>query len=584
MKKLMKRIGAVLMAVAMMAALGVSAWAEGTSTPSLTNDPKNNLTKDAKITVQGLEQGDTVTYYRVVKWDNGWVLEDQFKGEGKLTDEDLNTIVGNATTAGAISAAEAVKISQVAGIEGIDGGTVGANKKWEAEGVAAGLYMVIVTPGVAGVVYNPIFVAADYYDNSSNDITLVDNGNSYSDTAMAKKSKVTLEKTASTITEAPVGSDVDFTVETVIPRYGAEYEAPVFTLTDSMSAGLAVKRNTLTVKYKNGENYVTVPEDAYTLTWTPEEGTTATQYEVAFKSTYIQGLTAATDIKIDYKATITGDVAQNVNPEENTVDLKYSNGPKDTTGAGKLRDKTEHYTFDIDGVLYGENTYKNSELVKVGIDKDGNEITETVELDNGKTIGALQGAEFKLYKSKDGAINETAAELYTNDKITADTVFISGADGRMNIKGLAKGTYWLKETKAPDGYIKQSAPVKIEITTEESEKTITDADGVSYKVTTLDSYKILINGAETASYSITNEGTTTAISAVNKGDTVVGKDGPIGENATGDHPDYGKIQNIQGVELPSTGGIGTYIFTVAGVAIMAIAAGLLIVRHKKKAE
>jgi LPXTG-motif cell wall-anchored protein len=584
MKKLMKRIGAVLMAVAMMAALGVSAWAEGTSTPSLTNDPKNNLTKDAKITVQGLEQGDTVTYYRVVKWDNGWVLEDQFKGEGKLTDEDLNTIVGNATTAGAISAAEAVKISQVAGIEGIDGGTVGANKKWEAEGVAAGLYMVIVTPGVAGVVYNPIFVAADYYDNSSNDITLVDNGNSYSDTAMAKKSKVTLEKTASTITETPVGSDVDFTVETVIPRYGAEYEAPVFTLTDSMSAGLAVKRNTLTVKYKNGENYVTVPEDAYTLTWTPEEGTTATQYEVAFKSTYIQGLTAATDIKIDYKATITGDVAQNVNPEENTVDLKYSNGPKDTTGAGKLRDKTEHYTFDIDGVLYGENTYKNSELVKVGIDKDGNEITETVELDNGKTIGALQGAEFKLYKSKDGAINETAAELYTNDKITADTVFISGADGRMNIKGLAKGTYWLKETKAPDGYIKQSAPVKIEITTEESEKTITDADGVSYKVTTLDSYKILINGAETASYSITNEGTTTAISAVNKGDTVVGKDGPIGENATGDHPDYGKIQNIQGVELPSTGGIGTYIFTVAGVAIMAIAAGLLIVRHKKKAE
>ena len=55
MKKLMKRIGAVLMAVAMMAALGVSAWAD-----------TNNQSKDGTITVSGLDTGDTVAFYKVL--------------------------------------------------------------------------------------------------------------------------------------------------------------------------------------------------------------------------------------------------------------------------------------------------------------------------------------------------------------------------------------------------------------------------------------------------------------------------------------------------------------------------------------
>ena len=44
------------------------------------------------------------------------------------------------------------------------------------------------------------------------------------------------------------------------------------------------------------------------------------------------------------------------------------------------------------------------------------------------------------------------------------------------------------------------------------------------------------------------------------------------------------VKNSKGFTLPTTGGIGTFVFTFAGIAMMAAAVILLITSKKKKAE
>ena len=44
------------------------------------------------------------------------------------------------------------------------------------------------------------------------------------------------------------------------------------------------------------------------------------------------------------------------------------------------------------------------------------------------------------------------------------------------------------------------------------------------------------------------------------------------------------VKNYKGFTLPTTGGIGTFVFTFAGIAMMAAAVILLITSKKKKAE
>ena len=276
-------------------------------------------------------------------------------------------------------------------------------------------------------------------------------------------------------------------------------------------------------------------------------------------------------MKITYNATVNSAALSAVNVENNTVTVNYSHNPTDETGNGTLKDKTMHYTFDIDANLLGETSYKNSEVVKIGVDKDGNEITKTTDLANGSKIGALEGAEFKLYTAYTSDTNNAP---FTNKYFTADTIIVSDSEGRLKVKGASEagirgldaGTYYLVETKAPDGYIKASDPVTIVITPTFETKSATE-NGVTYQWEELKSYTVTINGAETAEYTMTN-------GAANQGDQ-------NGENkiSTTD-ADSGKIKNTQGVALPSTGGMGTRIlYTIGGGMILV--AGVYLVTKKR---
>ena len=461
---------AVLVALVLVAVMSLALC--GTAFASATN----NLTLDATISVTGLESGDKVDFYKVLAWQDsvGWIAAPGFDGATGLTATQVTTIAGTPASAGTpavvgvISWDTAKAIAEMASTNNVspkysnvaaaaDGTTYTATQN----SPEAGLYMAIIKSTKSGVVYNPAFVAADFGVSGSESVDV--GVTSYPSSSVAKKSTITLDKTMTgqtnnndeNIQTTNVGDTVTFKIETKIPIFTADYTNPVFKVKDTLSAGLDLTETSITLVKPTGA----VKDIAYTIDAT----TTNNQFIISFDDDYLKSLGTITDVEITYSAVVTNAAVNNINVDDNTVDLIYSTNPSDETGAGRLRDKTKEYTFSIDARLLGSDSYDVTELVKVGLDQNGNEITETRPLDNGNSVGALQGATFKLYK------DQACTQQYTNTYIT-DTL-TSDADGRINIKGLDGGVYWIKEESAPAGYIKDQTAHKIEIKTSFSDHT-----------------------------------------------------------------------------------------------------------------
>ncbi|MFQ8601759.1 MAG: SpaH/EbpB family LPXTG-anchored major pilin [Anaerovoracaceae bacterium] len=125
---------------------------------------------------------------------------------------------------------------------------------------------------------------------------------------------------------------------------------------------------------------------------------------------------------------------------------------------------------------------------------------------------------------------------------TAASVLSPAIDGKFYIKGLDEGTYYLEEIATEDGYNLPSKPIKIQLSAEKGVNRYVDA-------------------ASAADYTgILNNNTYTK-------DDKDGQDELI-------------VNNTKGFHLPSTGGMGAWIFTAAGILI--IAAGLIFFAAGKK--
>ena len=201
----------------------------------------------------------------------------------------------------------------------------------------------------------------------------------------------------------------------------------------------------------------------------------------------------------------------------------YTTDSKTEGHDGKHEDKTYTYTFDIDGKATGTKDI----VTKVG---------------EGDDEEALEGAIFGLYTD----INCGKDDLYTNDNFTGTVA--SDNEGQLYITGLAAGTYYLKEISAPEGYSINTQVFTIVIEAEYNQ------DG------TLNNWKITINGQKAATFTVDHSSGSPVVD-----DTITGVD----------------IKNTKLSSLPSTGGIGTTIFTIGGCAIMIAAASLFFVSRRK---
>ena len=572
----MKKLLSLVLALCMVLMLGAAFAADG------------DRTSDATISVTGLTVGDVVTPYQVVEWvpGSGWAFTSAFSS---LTAEDLKAIVGSpaiaddptttdvneatAAVPGAITQALADKIAALA-----TGGTAEdplTTNTWE-KNVASnpGLYMVVITAKESGVIYNPAFVAADF--NSGNTTNTIAISASYSDTAVAKKSTITTLKTVAEAEDkinaakaSMVGDIVSFTVTTQIPVFLDSYKNPYFKLTDTVSAGMELvvdDSHPITIKY--GTQTTTATDDNVTITKVDNS-----TWNAVFAKAYLQANATAADVTATYYARITNAASFNVNRDKNTVTVEYSNGPNDEKGIQK--DITNHYTFSIGASVIGKQNKKGYEAVKVGVDRDGNELTSLTEvtLDNGDdtdTAHSLAGALFGLYTTEAAATagkgaNEADNGLVVNKNYPNGATFTTVADGIITFTGLDAGTYYLKELSAPDGYIKDNNVHTVIITAEYEKKSYTETISgmsVTYETSVLKDYTVTIDGHATT-YNFNNEGLTDI--------------DPVIKDITTDED---RIKNIQGVELPSTGGIGTTIFYVLGGLLVVGAAVILVARRK----
>ena len=306
---------------------------------------------------------------------------------------------------------------------------------------------------------------------------------------------------------AQVGDTVTFKLTAKVPDM-TDYDKYTFKFIDKLSDGLEFVADSVEVNI--AKNKITAGANTYSATY---EDTTKT-LTVAFvdlKNVVKNGTDkVATDdeIVVTYKAKITKD-AVTTNPAKNTVYLEYSNNPG-TDELGKSNpDESKVYTYDI-------------EIHKF----------HTEDIDANR----LANATFKLTSDVDGnnvvkLVAETDANAYhvqgDGEAGSVDTV-TTDATGKITIKGLKDGTYYLHETIAPTGYNKLKKPIKIDIT-------------VTSEAYTTPSYKV---------------------------DDKANADNTI------------KVENVKGVMLPETGSIGTIGLTALGVAVVLL--GVFAPRKKKK--
>lgn len=168
---------------------------------------------------------------------------------------------------------------------------------------------------------------------------------------------------------------------------------------------------------------------------------TANGFTVEFTEKYLKSTNTERQVIISYNAILTKGAVMGNDGQANTNDAWLTYGDKNTDSTHST---TKTYTFEFPVYKY------------------------TGDLNNTDT--PLSGAEFKLYSDSTCQTEIKLAETDTKNNyrkyINGDTQanIVTDTTGRFTISGLAEGTYYLKETKAPDGYnkLKDAIVVKLE--------------------------------------------------------------------------------------------------------------------------
>lgn len=333
------------------------------------------------------------------------------------------------------------------------------------------------------------------YDNDNNDISSAGGWGSSADHAINEKFQFQL------IAKLPAGRDEGRAYD-----YYKEY-AVLFN--DTLSEGITYDKLDSVVINSNGHTYdITNDISKYTIT----ESQNSFVVKIPDVKTCGAGLNLndGATITVTYTAHLNDNAAVNSTSgstdNKNKVQLQYSNNPRNSAYWGFTPEsEVRVYTYQLNNTKYRDD------------DTTGNE---------------LAGAGFRLYSDKD-CTEEQEIKLKKN---TTDGTYSPyfGADagdemfsdehGQFNVKGLDAGTYYLRETKTPDGY-SACADKKIVISATHTE------------------YNVNLSGESNLNNKIINK-------------------------------------KAGGITLPSTGGIGTTLFYVVGGGLMVAAIVLLVTKKR----
>lgn len=334
------------------------------------------------------------------------------------------------------------------------------------------------------------------------------------------------EKNKVNISTNNVGDILDYQVDADIPHYDAStnLDSVKYVITDTLEKGLDFvvdEEHPITIQVKNfASNTATLKEGTdYTIAYSEDNKTMTINF------TY-KNIMAYNDLQLNYSVRINESAVIGVTGNPNKVELEYTNNNK-TWETSKPWDKTITYTYGL----------------KI------NKIDE-------ETSDPLAGAEFQL-SDKNGVLATYTFDengllvLNSEDGKTA----VTGSDGIAYLIGFEAGTYTLKETKAPNGYILPDGQMTLKV--EETKGT----DKYGKEVVTEVTYTLV--KADGQEVTLTPE-------EIN-GESVA--DGSVAVTT---------IVNNSGINLPKTGGAGTWMFTVGGILIMAGMATAFVKLRKKE--
>ena len=316
------------------------------------------------------------------------------------------------------------------------------------------------------------------------------------------------------------------------------YNSYTFKFSDTLSKGLDLKEvlsvkvgNTTLKAGKTGTNTYALAYDKNTRTLT----VTLNDFYNSYKNHTGETITVV------YTATLNKDAVIGMNPNTNKAVVEYSNNPStDKTGTSEPSTVDAH-TFDFTIYKYYLKDQNNKED-KIALEK------AEFELYKGNTEGTAADEQAKVNIVDEGngvyrqaTADEAKAADFTSAKIVSD------ADGKVLVKGLDAGIYYLRETKAPEGYNKLLSDIKVVIKADYDVKT-----------------------GKLTSYSVdyTYNGKTT------NGTAITDKDS---------HPVVA-VENKTGAQLPSTGARTALLLTLAGVVLFAFMAASSIYSKRREAR
>jgi len=305
-----------------------------------------------------------------------------------------------------------------------------------------------------------------------------------------------------------IGSTIYFKTTIDVETAGSETKtgAQNYKVYDLMSSGLSLNSDSFEIILNEGtENEVTLVKDTdYTVALNQVKDSVTYTFVIDFADAFEKELVKTDVITIKYTALLNKDAVIGTNGNTNQTYLEYGNSHKTEM------DTTKTYTYSFD-------------LVKT------NSADEVIT-----------GAEFKLYyliqDPETSKVNKVYINLIKDNGVYRPVIGNEQSSvieaGNVKIKGLDKGTYYLEETKAPEGYNKLPEDVEV-----------------------------IINDSN--------------LDAVTQTNTAEGEEGEIITTITYEKGGI-RVINLTGTELPSTGGAGTVIFMIIG-SILVLGFGILLI-------
>ena len=486
----------------------------------------------------------------------GLTAADAHKSEGGInyfTSDMLNNKLSTALTANATTVKNALEAAVKNGTAMAETDAAGHTFASDME---QGLYLVVETrvPENVTSTCNPFFVslpmttidgAAWNYDVTVYPKNQTGNPDLEKTVREAKNSTGKNNGSLTDITDgyahtatASVGDTVDYQIISTLPTITSKASAlSEYTYVDTMSKGIKYNKNDVVIEFFKDagctEKITTWAENSGKFTVGYDD--TASTMTIRMTDTGLAEINEATTVyadsvkrgysdctmRITYAATLTADAKMGDTDNPNEVVLTWKR--TNTTYFDTLKDCCHVYTYGID-------------VLKQFSDNGGN----------------LRNVKFRLHNDSDDCyiIAEQKDGVYYAKGITSKksdaTTFIPNSSGHIVVKGLEDDAYSLTEIATDKGYVLLWDAVKIAIKTAENGQ----CEKCGAKLLTASA---AVNGKD---------------AGMTDGNAIV----PL------------TVVNNPGFDLPKTGGYGTWMFTVGGVALLGAAAFIVILSRKHKNE